>query len=188
MDDLLSNVVQKDDVDKMYACLTSQHDETIWFLDVQKAPFSSPKSSQIQELTNQVLILQSQKHKLELEKKKAEVALLKAQPSFPNFNELTEEVKGLKQQVHELEIELPRDLKEIPSKLEDFTKTVTSLTSQIAELKILKWELPAEFVSLPVQVLDSASLKAGDQSVPSAGQADTMPAEGEKNTNQATIS
>ncbi|GJW44366.1 hypothetical protein Tco_0073165 [Tanacetum coccineum] len=47
---------------------------------------SSPRSSQIQELSNQVLILQSQKHKLELEKNKAEaeVALLKAQASFPN--------------------------------------------------------------------------------------------------------
>ncbi|GJX41254.1 hypothetical protein Tco_0256244 [Tanacetum coccineum] len=38
------------------------------------------------------------------------------------------------------------------------------------------------------QVLDSASSKAGDQSVHSAGQANTMPAEEEKNTNQATIS
>ncbi|GJV29390.1 hypothetical protein Tco_1385838 [Tanacetum coccineum] len=93
-----------------------------------------------------------------------------------------------------------------------------SLTSQVAKLKTLYWELPAEFVSLPVQVpsvqanlktldafpglllnvtkplnrftqvLDSASSKAGYQSVPLVGQADTMPAEGEKNTNQATIS
>ncbi|GJV36722.1 hypothetical protein Tco_1409199 [Tanacetum coccineum] len=220
---------------------------------------SSFRSSQIQELTNQVLILESQKHKLELKKNKAKakVALLKAQPSFPNvgqlnellvkslqtkfskilsahdfssslptklkdlpsmFNELTEEVKGLKKQVHELEIELSRDLKEIPTKLEDFTKTITSLTSQVAELKTLQWELPAEFLSLSVQVtlvqaklktldalpcillnvttalkkfsqvLDSASSKAGDQSVPSPGQAETMLAEGEKNTNQATIS
>nr|GEW36362.1 hypothetical protein [Tanacetum cinerariifolium] len=38
------------------------------------------------------------------------------------------------------------------------------------------------------EVLDYALSKAGDQSVPSADQADTMPAEGEKNTNQATIS
>ncbi|GJR08905.1 hypothetical protein Tco_0791557 [Tanacetum coccineum] len=218
---------------------------------------SSPRSSQIQELTNQVLILQSQKHKLELEKNKAEAALLKAQPSFPNveqlnellvkslqtefskilsshdfssslptelkdlpskFNELTEEIKGLKTQVHELEIELPKELKEIPTKLEDFTKTATSLTSQVAELKTLQWELPEEFLSLPAkvesaqaklktldalpslllnvtkalnkfaEVLESTSTKAGDQSVPSAGQADTMPAEGEKDTNQATIS
>ncbi|GKF06277.1 hypothetical protein Tco_0036945 [Tanacetum coccineum] len=102
--------------------------------------------------------------------------------------------------------------------MEDFTKTVTSLTSPVAELKTLQWELPAKFVSLPIQVasfqaklktldalpslllnvtkalnkfaqvLDSTLSKARDQSVPSAGQADIMPAEGEKNTNQATIS
>ncbi|GJX36921.1 hypothetical protein Tco_0248478 [Tanacetum coccineum] len=136
---------------------------------------SSPRSSQIQELTNQVLILQSQKHKLELEKNKAEAeaALLRAQPSFPNmgqlneillkelsskFNELTKEVKGLKKQVHELEIKLPADLKEIPTKLEDFTKT--AITSK----------------------------KTNDESVPLVGPAGTQPAEGEKNTNQATIS
>nr|GEX61317.1 hypothetical protein [Tanacetum cinerariifolium] len=47
---------------------------------------SSPRSIQLQELTNQVLILQSQKKKLELEKNKAKtkVAILTAQPSFPN--------------------------------------------------------------------------------------------------------
>ncbi|GJW81712.1 hypothetical protein Tco_0145687 [Tanacetum coccineum] len=141
---------------------------------------------------------------------------LKDLPS--KFNELTEEVKGLKQQVHELELELPGELKDIPSKLEDFTKTVTSLTSQVVKLKTLQWELPAEFLSLPVQVasvqaklknvdallglllnvtkslnkftqvFDSASSKEGDQGVPSAGQADTMPDEGEKNTKQAIIS
>ncbi|GKG11188.1 hypothetical protein Tco_0342588, partial [Tanacetum coccineum] len=37
-------------------------------------------------------------------------------------------------------------------------------------------------------VLDSASSKAIDESVPSAGQADTRTAEGEKETNLATIS
>ncbi|GJU45796.1 hypothetical protein Tco_1203062 [Tanacetum coccineum] len=132
------------------------------------------------------------------------------------FSELTEEVKGLKNQVHNLEIELPGKLKEIPTKLEDFTKTVTSLTSQVAEQKILQWELPAEFLSIPTQVeviqaklkiLDAlpsllhkvtnalnnfaqaiASKKTKDNSVPSTGQASTQPAEGEKNTNQATIS
>ncbi|GJT61110.1 hypothetical protein Tco_1004643 [Tanacetum coccineum] len=159
----------------------------------------------------------SQKHKLELEKNKAEVALLKAQPSFPNVGQLNELlVKGLKKQVHELEIELPGDLKEIPTKLEDFTKTVTSLTSQVAELKMLQWELLAEFISVATQVetvqakiktLDAlpsllnkvtnalnqfaqaiASKKTEDTSVPSVGQAGTQPAEGENNANQTTIS
>ncbi|GJU36173.1 hypothetical protein Tco_1184527 [Tanacetum coccineum] len=141
---------------------------------------------------------------------------LKYLPS--KLNELTREVKGLKKQVHELEIKLPGDLKEILTKLDDFKKNVTSLTSQVAELRTLQWELSAEFLSLPAQVasvqaklktldalpslllnvtqalnkfaqvLNFASSKAGDQSVPSAGQADTIPTEGEKNTNQATIS
>ncbi|GJV97369.1 hypothetical protein Tco_1548946 [Tanacetum coccineum] len=139
---------------------------------------------------------------------------LKDLPS--KFYDLIKEVKGLKNQVHNLEIELPGDLKEIPPKLEDFTKTVTSLTSQVAELKTLQWELPAEFLAMPSQVemvqaklktLDAflsllkkfinalnqygqaiTSKKTGGDNVPSAGQAGTQPTEGEKNTNQATIS
>ncbi|GJW70654.1 hypothetical protein Tco_0127571 [Tanacetum coccineum] len=96
----------------------------------------------------------SQKHKLELEKNKAkaEAALLKSQPSFPNVGQL-----------NELLIELPGDLKEIPPKLEDFTKTVKSLTSQVAELKTLQWELPAEFLCVPSQVeMVQAKLKTLD--------------------------
>ncbi|GKD25528.1 hypothetical protein Tco_1231742 [Tanacetum coccineum] len=148
---------------------------------------SSPRSSQIQKLTNQVLILQSQKHKLELRmnKDEAEAALLKAQPLFLNVGQLNELLK----QVHELEIKLPRDLKEIPTKLEDFTKTITSLTSQVAELKTLQWELLAEFLFVPTQVKMAIALKkTKDTSIPSAGQADTQHVEGEKNTNQTTIS
>ncbi|GJX99671.1 hypothetical protein Tco_0356690 [Tanacetum coccineum] len=85
---------------------------------------------------------------------------------------------------------LPTELKDLPSKFNELTK---NLTSQVVELKTLQWELLAEFVSLPVQVvsvqaklktlddlpslllnvikalnkfahvLDSASSKAGDQ-------------------------
>nr|GEX41074.1 hypothetical protein [Tanacetum cinerariifolium] len=141
---------------------------------------------------------------------------LKDLPS--KFNELTEEIKGLKTQVHELEIQLPKELKENPTKLEDFTKTASSLTSQVTELKTLQWELPEEFISLSAnvesaqaklktldslsslllnvtktlnkfaEVLESTSTKDGDQSVSSARQANTMPAEAQKDTNQATIS
>ncbi|GJS24700.1 hypothetical protein Tco_0453332 [Tanacetum coccineum] len=93
---------------------------------------------------------------------------LKELPS--KFNERTKEVKGLKKQVHELEIELSGDLKEIPSKLEDFTKTVT-ITNALNQF---------------AQAI--ASQKTKDGSIPSAGQAGTQPAKGEKNTNQATIS
>ncbi|GJS50190.1 hypothetical protein Tco_0600311 [Tanacetum coccineum] len=60
---------------------------------------------------------------------------LKDLPS--KFNELNEEVKGLKKQVHELEIELPRDFKEILTKLEDFTKTVASVQAKLKSLDAL---------------------------------------------------
>ncbi|GJT60552.1 hypothetical protein Tco_1004085 [Tanacetum coccineum] len=180
---------------------------------------SSPKSSLIQELTNQVLILQSQNHKLELENNKAEAALLKAQPSFPNveqlkellvkslktklsnilstndfssslptelkdipskLNELTGEVQRLKNQVHNLEIELPGELKEIPTKLENFTKTVATVQAKLKTLDALPGLLSRVTKALNkfAQVLVSTSSKAIDKSVPSAGQADTMPAEG----------
>nr|GEW18445.1 hypothetical protein [Tanacetum cinerariifolium] len=103
---------------------------------------------------------------------------LKDLPS--KFNELTEEVKGLKKQVHELEIELPRDLKEIPTKLEEFTKTITIQVASIqAKLKTLDALLSlllnvTKALNKFAQVLDYASSKVGDQSVPSAGQADIM--------------
>ncbi|GJV72395.1 hypothetical protein Tco_1492390 [Tanacetum coccineum] len=197
------------------------HDTTNVEIKDTSVPKSlSPKSSQIQELTKQLLVKSLQTELLKIlsahDFSSSLPTELKDLPS--KFNELTKEVKGLKKQVHELEIKLVGDLKEIPTKLEDFTKTVTSLTSQVAELKTLQWELPAEFLSQPVkdasvqaklkildalpslllnvikalymfaQVLDSALSKAGDQSVPSAGQANTMSTEGEKNINQANIS
>ncbi|GKC63050.1 hypothetical protein Tco_1095648 [Tanacetum coccineum] len=113
---------------------------------------------------------------------------LKDLPS--KFDELIEELKGLKKQVHELEIELPGDLKEIPTKLEDFTKTVASVQAKLKTLDALPCLLlnVTKALNKFSQVLDFASSKAGDQSVPSAGQANTRPAEGEKDTNQATIS
>nr|GEY13391.1 hypothetical protein [Tanacetum cinerariifolium] len=60
---------------------------------------------------------------------------LKELPSI--FNELTDEVKALKTQVHGLEIEFLRDPKDLPTKQEEFTMTVISLTSQVVELKTL---------------------------------------------------
>ncbi|GJY41800.1 hypothetical protein Tco_0429070 [Tanacetum coccineum] len=142
-------------------------------------------------------------------KLKLKLLSLKLNPHFPislpteqkdlpsKLNELTGEVKGLKKQVHELEIELPGNLIEIPTKLDDFTKNVTSLTSQVtsvqAKLKTLD-ALPSLLLNVTqalnkfAQVLNFGSSKSRDQSVPSTGQANTMPAKGEKNTNQATIS
>ncbi|GJS17706.1 hypothetical protein Tco_0412178 [Tanacetum coccineum] len=128
----------------------------------------SPRSSQIQELTNQLNELLVKSLQTEFSKILSAHEFSSSLPTelkdLPSkFNKLTEEVKGLKKQVYELEIELPGDLKEIPTKLKDFTKTVTSLTSQVAELKTLQWELPAKFLSLPVQVASvQAKLKSLD--------------------------
>ncbi|GKE08791.1 hypothetical protein Tco_1412342, partial [Tanacetum coccineum] len=130
---VVDDSAKDDETDEVHATTNVETKDTL----VPKS--SSLRSSQIQELTNQ----------------------LKDLPS--KFNELTKEVKGLKKQVHKLEIELPGDLKEILTKLEDFTKTVTSLTSQVIDLKTLQWELPAEFISLTVQVaLVQAKLKTLD--------------------------
>ncbi|GJT25675.1 hypothetical protein Tco_0895612 [Tanacetum coccineum] len=137
-----------------------------------------PRSIQLQELTNQLNELLVKSLHTEFSK------ILAAR---------------LKNQVHEVEIELPGDLKEIPTKLEDFTKSVISLISQVVELKTLQWELPLDFLSLPTQVayvqaklktldalpsllqkftealdrfaqvFNTASKKAGDTSVPLAG-------------------
>ncbi|GJT78627.1 hypothetical protein Tco_1045352 [Tanacetum coccineum] len=75
---------------------------------------------------------------------------LKELPS--KFTELSGEIKELKQHVKDMEIELHGDLKEIPTKLETFTSTISSLTSQIAKLKNIQWELPAEFQAIPTLV------------------------------------
>ncbi|GKE28115.1 hypothetical protein Tco_1443499, partial [Tanacetum coccineum] len=99
------------------------------------------------------------------------------------FNELTDEVKALKTQVYGLETEVPGDLKDLPTKLEEFTTTVTSLTSQVAEIEDSVGT--ASRISFSTK---SATSKSGDQCVPLASQASSMLVEGEKNTNQATIS
>nr|GEU95948.1 reverse transcriptase domain-containing protein [Tanacetum cinerariifolium] len=71
----------EDEEDEVHATTNAKTEDT----SVPKS--SSPKSSQLPELTNQVLILQSQKHKREREKNTAEAedALLKARPFFLNM-------------------------------------------------------------------------------------------------------
>ncbi|GJZ22601.1 hypothetical protein Tco_0559640 [Tanacetum coccineum] len=157
----------------------------------------------------------SHDEKLEQQKAKAEaeVASMKVRPSYPDINQLTKLL--LKRHVRDIEIELPGDLKEIPTKLETFTSTISNLTSQVAKQKNIQWDLLVEFLDLPSQVssiqgklktLDSflsllnkvtdtfnrfatvVETASGDarNNVPSAGQATASPVEGEKNTNPAT--
>ncbi|GJQ94142.1 hypothetical protein Tco_0005281, partial [Tanacetum coccineum] len=102
------------------------------------------------------------------------------------FNDLTREIKELKKHVHELENELPGDLKVILTKLE---YQVSSVQAKIKTLDALPslLSMVTEALDRFAQAVEYASQKAGDQGVPSAGQAGTHIAEGEKNTKQATI-
>ncbi|GKD59947.1 hypothetical protein Tco_1297456 [Tanacetum coccineum] len=118
--------------------------------DTSVSKSSSPRSSQLKELLVKSLKIEFSNILSAHDFSSSLPTKMKDLPS--KFDELTEEVKGLKKQVHELEIELPGDLKEISTKLEDFIKTVTSLTSQVTELKTLQWELPVEFLLLPIHV------------------------------------
>ncbi|GJR67100.1 putative reverse transcriptase domain-containing protein [Tanacetum coccineum] len=108
--------------------------------------------------TENVLILQSQKHKLELEKNKAEAeaALLKAQPSFSNVEQLKELlVKSLKTELsnilstNDFNSSLPTKLKDIPSKLNELTGEVQGLKNQVHTLEI---ELPGELKEIPTKL------------------------------------
>nr|GEV29430.1 hypothetical protein [Tanacetum cinerariifolium] len=163
-------------------------------------PPTALKSAKIQELMAQVHLIESQKEELEQAKAKAK-AKAKAER---------------KKHVRDMEIEPPRDLKEILTKLVTFTSTISSLPSQVAELKNIQWELPTEVLNLPSQVslvqeklktLDSLlsllykvtdtlnrfatmvenALGATSMNVPLAGKAIASLAEGEKNTKDADI-
>ncbi|GKG16257.1 hypothetical protein Tco_0358580, partial [Tanacetum coccineum] len=97
--------------------------------------------------------LQSQKYKLELEKNKAEAALLKSKPSFPNVEELKELlVKSLKTEfynilsTHDFSNSLPTELKDLPSKFNDLTEEVKGLKNRVHNFEI---ELPEELKEIP---------------------------------------
>ncbi|GJS03464.1 zf-CCHC domain-containing protein [Tanacetum coccineum] len=102
----------------------------------------------------------SQKHKLELEKKKpeAEAALLKAQPSFPNMGQLNELlVKSLQTEfskilsAHDFSSSLPSELKVLLSNLNELTKEVKGLKKQVHEWKI---KLPGDLKEIPTKLED----------------------------------
>ncbi|GJT26859.1 hypothetical protein Tco_0907134 [Tanacetum coccineum] len=232
----------------------SPPDESIIVSDESEEENEVAKDKDTEATSHDVHLLRSQKEDLEQAKAKAEaeVASMKAKPSYPDINHLTKllvsslkpelskllashdfasclptepkelpskitrlfgEIKELKKHVRDMEIELPGDLKEILKKLETFTSTISSLSSQVAELKNIQWELLAEFLNLPSQVssvqkklqtldslpsllnkvtqtLDKFTIVAENAStttkdVPLAGQATASPAEGEKNTKDA---
>nr|GEV18088.1 hypothetical protein [Tanacetum cinerariifolium] len=101
----------------------TRHDALADFIAEADLGISAPKDP----ILNNRHLLQSQKKELELSR----------------------EIKELKKHIKDIEIELPRDLKEIPSKLETFTSTISNLSFQVAKLKNIQLELPAEFPDLP---------------------------------------
>nr|GEW96465.1 hypothetical protein [Tanacetum cinerariifolium] len=105
---------------------------------------------------------------------------LKDLPS--KFDELTEEVKGLKKQVHS-SVETSSEILSLPVQVALVQAKLKTLNALLGLLLNV-----TKALNKFTQVLDSASSNARDQSVPSAGQANTRPAEGENDTNQATIS
>ncbi|GJZ40181.1 putative reverse transcriptase domain-containing protein [Tanacetum coccineum] len=117
----------------------------------------SPKSSQIQDLMAQVHLLQSQKEKLELQKAhaEAEVASLKARPSYPDINQLTELlVTSLKHELskllssHDFASSIPTELKELPSKITTLTREIQELKRHVQEMEI---ELHGDLKDIPTK-------------------------------------
>ncbi|GJT02599.1 hypothetical protein Tco_0823768 [Tanacetum coccineum] len=144
--------------------------------------------------------LEQQKAKAE-----AEVALLTAKPAYPNVDQLSQFlVNSIKPELSKLLSSygfssfIPSELKELSSKINwEFPAKFLALPSQVssvqAKLKTLD-ALPSllkkvtNTLNMFAHIMETASPKAKDKGVPSAGQVGASLAEGEKNTYQASIS
>ncbi|GKC68566.1 hypothetical protein Tco_1101164, partial [Tanacetum coccineum] len=193
--------------------------------DSSVLPPPSPKLAQIQELMAKVHLLQSQKEVLEQAKAKAkaEVASIKAKPSYPDINQLTEllvtslkpelskvlashdfasclptelkklpskitglfrDIIELKKHVRDMEIELIRDLKEIPTKLETFTSTI-SIIEKLQDLiryQCLLHKVTDHHTRFAYLCGKCHQSYKHNVSFSSAGKATASPTKGEKNT------
>ncbi|GJW75815.1 hypothetical protein Tco_0135185 [Tanacetum coccineum] len=180
-EDEASRTINDEDkkADKVHATTNAETEDA----SVPKS--SSPRSSKIQELTNQfnelteeVKGLKKQVHNLEIEQPRE----LKEIPT--KLEDFTKTVTSLTSQVAELKtlqwellaefLSLPTQVKMIQAKL----KTLDALPSLLHKV--------TNALNQFAQAIASKKIK--DNSVTSAGQVGTQPAKGEKNTNQATIS
>ncbi|GJX03617.1 retrovirus-related pol polyprotein from transposon TNT 1-94 [Tanacetum coccineum] len=108
---------------------------------------------------------------------------------FPSkFNKLSRDIKELTKHVRDMEIELHGDLKEIPTKPETFTSTISNLTSKVAELKNIQGTSKAGVSKLLqlATMMENAS-RATTKDVPSACQATASPAEGGTNNSDNVL-
>ncbi|GJW71993.1 hypothetical protein Tco_1208256 [Tanacetum coccineum] len=113
---------------------------------------------------------------------------LKELPS--RITALSGDIKELQQHVKSL-LKIPDKVHDVPMKLDTLTSNISSIASQIAELKTHQWKPSADVTDTLnrfADTLQNASSRAGTISVPSADKVGTSPAKGEKNTNQPTIS
>ncbi|GJX95891.1 hypothetical protein Tco_0351689 [Tanacetum coccineum] len=172
------------DSDTRSACFTpnSPQDEPIIVSDESEEEEEVAKDKDTHASSHDVQLLQSQKDELEQQKAKAkaEVASLKARPSYPDINQLTNLlVTSLKPEFskllasHDFASCLPNALKELPSKFIKLSREIKELKKHVQDMEI---ELPG-FAT----VVENAS-KDTTKDVPSADQATTSPAKGEKNT------
>ncbi|GKD47111.1 hypothetical protein Tco_1271756, partial [Tanacetum coccineum] len=184
----LSKMVPNLDVDFMDLD-SPKDDQPIIFEDEEEEEVHAKKDD----------VEKSQNSKLKKEKiiAEAEVAFLSAQTTYPNVEQLTELlVKSLSPELskllssHNLSSSLLTKLKELPSKFNDLTREIEKLKKHVHELenelpgdlkaKIKTLDALPSLLSMVTEALDRfaqaveyASQKAGDQGVPSAGQAGT---------------
>nr|GEV31309.1 hypothetical protein [Tanacetum cinerariifolium] len=166
------------------------------FHDVPKGtsvlPPPSLKSAQIQELMAQLTELLVTYLKPELSKLLASYDFASCLPTkleelLLKITGLFGEIKELKKHVRDMEIEPHGDLKEIPTKLETFTSTISSFSSQ---LKILD-SLPSllhkitDTLNRFATMVENAS-GAASMNFPSAGKATASLAEGKRTPKMLT--
>ncbi|GKD77564.1 hypothetical protein Tco_1340185 [Tanacetum coccineum] len=138
----------------------------------------------------------SQKDELEQQKAKAEVASLKARPSYPDINQLTDLlVTSLKPELskllssHNFASCLPTELKELLPKFTELSGEIKELKQHVKDMEI---EQPRGLKrdsnktgDFHFHYLQSYIPGATTKDVPSTSQATVSPAEGEKNTKDA---
>ncbi|GJY33364.1 retrovirus-related pol polyprotein from transposon TNT 1-94 [Tanacetum coccineum] len=144
------------------------------------------------EEEEKVHLLQSQKEELEQAKAKgeAEVASMKAKPSYLDIHQLTKLlIKELKKHVRDMEIELPGDLRDSNKTRDIHFHYLQSFIPVQQKLKTLD-SLPSMLHKVTntlnrfATMVENAS-GATSMNVPSTGKATASPTEGEKNTKDA---
>ncbi|GKB50125.1 hypothetical protein Tco_0900878 [Tanacetum coccineum] len=137
-------------------------------------------------------------------------------PKLVQLQELKDQLSNLLAS-HDFASSIPSELKELPSEITTLSGEIQEQERHVAELKTLKWELSAEFLALPSQILSvqaklhtldtlpsllnkvadtltrfpnimkNASYTAKSKGIPLVGPATDSPAEVGKNTNPAIM-